>query len=77
MSSESDTKQAHHEQGQGGGMSYWRFGAMIATAVVVMYGVMYIDSYALDHLTWSESMPHDVTRAGRRTATRPTTTTDL
>jgi len=36
-------------------MSYWRFGAMIATAVVVMYGVMYIDTYALDHISFSES----------------------
>jgi hypothetical protein len=36
-------------------MSYWRFAAMIATAVVVMYGVMYIDTYAFDHITFSES----------------------
>lgn len=58
MSSKDETKQEHqehHDQGHGGGMSYWRFGAMIATAVVVMYGVMYVDTYALDHATWSES----------------------
>jgi len=36
-------------------MSYWRFAAMIGTAVIVMYGVMYIDTYALDHITFSES----------------------
>ncbi|NMR30887.1 DUF305 domain-containing protein [Arthrobacter sp. SF27] len=36
-------------------MGYWRFGAMIATATVVMYGLMFIDTYALDHLRWSES----------------------
>lgn len=55
MRSKTDRKQAHHEQSQGGGTSYWRFGAMIATAVVVMYGVMFIDTYALAHVTWSES----------------------
>ena len=36
-------------------MSYWRFGAMIGTAIVVMYGLMYIDTWAFDHLTFSES----------------------
>lgn len=36
-------------------MSYWRFAAMIGTAVVIMYGVMFIDTYALDHIRWSES----------------------
>lgn len=51
----SETQQPQHEHGHSGGMSYWRFGAMIVTAVVVMYGVMYIDTYALDHATWSES----------------------
>lgn len=42
-------------QGHGHRMSYLRFAAMIATAVVVMYGVMFIDTYALDHVQWSES----------------------
>ena len=62
MSARSETKPSHEQdhnsaqnQDEGMGMPYWRFGAMIATAVVVMYGVMYIDSYALDHITWSES----------------------
>ena len=36
-------------------MSYWRFGAMIATSVVLMYGVMYLNTYALAHVQWSES----------------------
>jgi uncharacterized protein (DUF305 family) len=36
-------------------MSYWRFLAMIATGTVVMYLVMYMASYQLDHVTFSES----------------------
>jgi uncharacterized protein (DUF305 family) len=36
-------------------MSYWRFVAMIATATVVMYGLMYLNTWALDHVFWSET----------------------
>jgi hypothetical protein len=36
-------------------MSYWRFGAMIATSTVVMFGLMYLNTYALDHVFWSET----------------------
>lgn len=50
-----NSEMKEHEQGHGQGMSYLRFAAMIATAVVVMYGVMFIDTYALDHVQWSES----------------------
>ena len=28
-----------------------RFGAMIATSTVVMFGLMYLNAYALDHLS--------------------------
>jgi hypothetical protein len=31
-------------------MSYFRFGVMIATATIVMYGLMYLNTYALDHV---------------------------
>jgi hypothetical protein len=56
MNADSNRQEGSQEQGHtGGGMSYWRFAAMIATAVVVMYGVMYIDTYAFDHITFSES----------------------
>jgi hypothetical protein len=34
---------------------YLRFGAMILTAMVVMYGVMFVSTYEWDHLRWSES----------------------
>lgn len=36
-------------------MSYVRFGAMIVTATIVMYGLMYLNTYALDHVWFSET----------------------
>lgn len=36
-------------------MSYWRFAAMIATSAVVMLGLMYLNTYATDHVFWSET----------------------
>lgn len=36
-------------------MSYWRFAAMIATSTVIMYGLMYLNTYALEHVLWSET----------------------
>jgi hypothetical protein len=41
----------------GGGvhMSYLRFGAMIATSTVVMFVLMYLNTYAWDHVRWSET----------------------
>jgi uncharacterized protein (DUF305 family) len=36
-------------------MSYWRFGAMIATSTVVMFGLMYLNTYAFEHVFWSET----------------------
>ena len=34
---------------------YARFGAMIATSTVVMFVLMYLNTYALDHVYWSET----------------------
>jgi len=34
---------------------YARFGAMIATSTLVMFGVMYLNTYALDHVFFSET----------------------
>jgi uncharacterized protein (DUF305 family) len=34
---------------------YARFGAMIATSTVLMYGLMYLNTYALDHIFFSET----------------------
>ena len=36
-------------------MSYWRFAAMIATSTVVMFGLMYINTYAFEHVFFSET----------------------
>nr|CCD31946.1 Conserved hypothetical protein [Methylocystis sp. SC2] len=36
-------------------MSYWRFVGMIATSTVVMYVLMYLNTYALEHVFWSET----------------------
>lgn len=35
--------------------SYANFGAMIATSTVVMFGLMYLNTYQLDHVYFSET----------------------
>lgn len=35
--------------------SYWRFAAMIATSMAVMFGLMYLNTYAWEHVRWSET----------------------
>jgi hypothetical protein len=54
-----ETQQAESPGGghdeSGGGMSYLRFGAMIATSMVFMYGVMYLNTFELAHVRWSET----------------------
>jgi uncharacterized protein (DUF305 family) len=34
---------------------YARFGAMIATSTIVMFGLMYLNTYQLDHVFFSET----------------------
>lgn len=36
-------------------MSYARFAAMIATSTVVMYALMYLNTFALDHVWYSQT----------------------
>jgi FlaA1/EpsC-like NDP-sugar epimerase len=36
-------------------IKYLRFAAMIGTSTVIMYGLMYLNTYATDHLYWSET----------------------
>ncbi len=36
-------------------MSYWRFAAMIATSTILMLGLMYLNTYAFEHILWSET----------------------
>lgn len=38
-----------------GGMGYGRFLAMIATSTAVMLGLMYLNTFAWDHVFWSET----------------------
>ncbi len=35
--------------------AYWKFGAMIATSMAVMFAVMYLNSYDISHVRWSET----------------------
>jgi hypothetical protein len=37
------------------GGSYGRFAAMIATSTVIMFGLMYLNTYQLDHVYFSET----------------------
>lgn len=36
-------------------MSYGRFAAMIATSTVVMFGLMYLNTYAIEHVFYSQT----------------------
>ena len=35
--------------------NYKRFMAMVGTSTVIMFGLMYLNTYALDHVMWSET----------------------
>jgi len=50
-----DTSSEHQRAGGGVHMSYVRFGAMIATSTIVMFGLMYLNTNAWDHVRWSET----------------------
>ncbi|MDY8110135.1 DUF305 domain-containing protein [Fulvimarina sp. 2208YS6-2-32] len=36
-------------------MTYTRFGAMIVTSTILMFGLMYLNTYALDHVFYSQT----------------------
>lgn len=36
-------------------MSYWRYAAMIATSTIVMYGLMYLNSWETGHVWFSQT----------------------
>lgn len=36
-------------------MSYWRFAGMIATSTAVMFVLMYLNTYAVEQVFWSET----------------------
>lgn len=43
------------KQGGAMGMSYGRFAAMIVTSTVVMFGLMYLNTYAFAHVEYSQT----------------------
>ena len=43
------------DEGGGGGMKYRRFVARIATSTAVMFGLMYLNTFAWDHVFWSQT----------------------
>jgi hypothetical protein len=45
-------------------MKYSKFFAMIATSTVVMFGLMYLNTYALDHVFFSETRTYMVIYMG-------------
>lgn len=50
-----DTHNADHQRRHGGGGNYWRFMAMVATSTAIMFGLMYLNTYELNHAMWSET----------------------
>ncbi|WP_108482955.1 DUF305 domain-containing protein [Oceaniglobus ichthyenteri] len=46
---------AHQDSAHKGTNSYGRFAAMIVTSTVVMFGLMYLNTYALDHVFFSQT----------------------
>lgn len=36
-------------------MSYARFGAMVLTSTIIMFGLMYLNTYQLDHIFYSQT----------------------
>ncbi|URW74851.1 DUF305 domain-containing protein [Sphingomonas donggukensis] len=40
---------------KGGGMGYSRFAAMTATSTIVMFGLMYLNTYTLSHVEYSQT----------------------
>lgn len=43
------------QMNRSGGMGYGRFFAMIATSTLVMYGLMYLNTYSWDHVWFSQT----------------------
>jgi uncharacterized protein (DUF305 family) len=47
-----DDQRAEHQNQSG--MSYWRFAAMIAASVIVMFAIKYLSTYEWSHVWYSE-----------------------
>jgi uncharacterized protein (DUF305 family) len=55
MADEGTDMQSENEDHSRSGMSYRRFAAMIATSTIVMFALMYLNTYALGHLAFSQT----------------------
>jgi len=53
--SKSDGHHGGEDDSDGQLPMYLRFGAMILTAMVLMYGVMFVGTYEWEHVRWSEN----------------------
>lgn len=45
------TRKGRHPEAE----KYWRFGAMIVTAMAAMFVLMYLNTFEFDHVKWSET----------------------
>jgi hypothetical protein len=52
---EQPMKSGKQRSGMQHGMGYGRFAAMIATSTIVMFGLMYLNTYALEHVRYSQT----------------------
>jgi hypothetical protein len=52
---ETTSEMTGREERDEGGPSYWRFAAMIGTSMAAMFVLMYVNTFALDHVQWSET----------------------
>lgn len=55
MAQDTEMSKDNQNNGQMERKMYLRFGAMIATSMAVMYAVMYVNTYQLSHVEWSET----------------------
>jgi hypothetical protein len=49
-----DNHSADHQQ-IGSASNYWRLMAMVATSTAIMFGLMYLNTFSVDHVFWSET----------------------
>lgn len=53
--SDTNKTQTGKDDKQSSGMGYGRFAAMITTSTIVMFGLMYLNTFLITHVFWSET----------------------
>src|SRR6056297_2192441 len=53
--SDKNNSQYEMKDQQSSGMGYGRFAAMITTSTIVMFGLMYLNTFLITHVFWSET----------------------